>query len=59
MPAEIPSGYRLDWAGQFKYFERAKAKLMAVVPLTLFIIFFMLLINRKSVLKSQIILLPD
>ncbi|HFD86390.1 MAG TPA: efflux RND transporter permease subunit, partial [Gammaproteobacteria bacterium] len=55
--AEVPPGYRLDWAGQFKYFERAKAKLMVVVPLTLFIVFFMLFINRKSVVESLIILL--
>ena len=55
--ADVPPGYRLDWAGQFKYFERAKAKLMVVVPLTLFIIFFMLFINRKSVVESLVILL--
>jgi len=55
--ADVPAGYRLDWAGQFKYFERAKAKLMLVVPLTLFIVFFMLFINRKSVVESLIILL--
>ncbi|MCF6257224.1 MAG: CusA/CzcA family heavy metal efflux RND transporter [Gammaproteobacteria bacterium] len=55
--ADVPPGYRLDWAGQFKYFERAKAKLMLVVPLTLFIVFFMLFINRKSVMESLIILL--
>ena len=55
--ANVPAGYRLDWAGQFKYFERAKAKLQVVVPLTLFIIFFMLFINRKSVTESLIILL--
>ncbi len=55
--ADVPPGYRLDWAGQFKYFERAKAKLMLVVPLTLFIVFFMLFINRKSVVESLIILL--
>ena len=55
--ADVPAGYRLDWAGQFKYFERAKAKLKVVVPLTLFIVFFMLFINRKSVVESLIILL--
>jgi Cu(I)/Ag(I) efflux system membrane protein CusA/SilA len=55
--ADVPPGYRLDWAGQFKYFERAKAKLKVVVPLTLFIVFFMLFINRKSVIESLIILL--
>ena len=55
--ADVPAGYRLEWAGQFKYFERAKAKLQIVVPLTLFIVFFMLFINRKSVIESVIILL--
>ncbi|HHI93709.1 MAG TPA: efflux RND transporter permease subunit [Gammaproteobacteria bacterium] len=55
--ANVPPGYRLDWAGQFKYFERAEEKLKVVVPLTLFIVFFMLFINRKSVVESIIILL--
>lgn len=54
---DVPDGYRLDWAGQFKYFERAKAKLKIVIPLTLFIVFFMLFVNRKSVIESLIILL--
>ncbi|MDX8410259.1 MAG: CusA/CzcA family heavy metal efflux RND transporter [Mariprofundaceae bacterium] len=53
----IPNGFRLDWAGQFKYFERAKDKLKMVVPFTLFIVFFMLFINRGSVTESLIILL--
>ncbi len=55
--AQVPSGYRLEWAGQFKYFERAKARLKIMVPLTLFIVFFMLFLNRKSVVESLIILL--
>ena len=46
--ADIPAGYRIAWAGQFKYFERAKAKLKVLVPLTLFIVFFMLFLNRGS-----------
>src|ERR687888_508036 len=33
--AKLPAGVRLEWSGQFKYFERAKAKLLIVVPLTL------------------------
>ena len=38
----IPSGYRLEWSGQFEYLERAKAKLTIVVPITLVIIFVLL-----------------
>ncbi len=47
----------IEWAGQFKYFERAKEKLMLVVPLTLFIVFFMLYLNRESLTEALIILL--
>jgi len=53
----IPAGYRLAWAGQFKYFERAKAKFKILVPLTLFIVFFMLFVNRKSITEALIILI--
>ncbi len=52
----IPSGYRLEWAGQFKYFERAKARLQILVPLTLITIFFMLFMHRKSLIETMIIM---
>jgi len=53
----VPPGYRLAWAGQFKYFERAKAKLKVLVPLTLFVVFVMLFLNRGSLSEALIILL--
>ncbi|MFV1996432.1 MAG: efflux RND transporter permease subunit [Acidiferrobacterales bacterium] len=52
----VPAGYRIAWAGQFKYFERAKAKLKILIPLTLFIVFFMLFMNRGSIIEASIIL---
>ncbi len=52
----IPAGYRLEWAGQFKYFERATARLQLLIPLTLFAIFFMLLMHRKSFIETMIIM---
>jgi len=55
--AVIPAGYRIAWAGQFKYFERAKAKLQILVPLTLLIVFLMLYLNRGSIAEALIILL--
>ncbi|HZA13582.1 MAG TPA: efflux RND transporter permease subunit, partial [Myxococcaceae bacterium] len=55
--AELPDGIRLAWAGQFKYFERAKAKLMVVVPVTLLVIFILLYLNTKSVVETFIVLL--
>jgi len=55
--ANIPQGVRVAWAGQFKYFERAKSKLMLLVPLTLLIIFTLLYINHGSMTEALIILL--
>lgn len=54
---EIASGYRIDWAGQFTYFERAKARLTILVPLTIFLIFFMLYMHRKSIAETLIIMI--
>ncbi len=55
--AAVPPGYRLDWAGQYKYFERAKARLNILVPVTLCIVFFMLYLNRRSIVEALIILM--
>ena len=54
---KVPAGYRIDWAGQFKYFERAKARLKILIPLTLFLIFFMLFMHRKSLVETLIVML--
>jgi Cu(I)/Ag(I) efflux system membrane protein CusA/SilA len=53
---DIPAGYRLDWAGQFTYFERARARLQVLVPLTIFVIFFMLYLHRKSLIETLIVM---
>jgi Cu(I)/Ag(I) efflux system membrane protein CusA/SilA len=53
----VPDGYRLDWAGQFQYYERAKARLKILVPITVFLIFFMLYMHRKSLIETFIVML--
>ncbi len=53
----IPPGYRLGWAGQFEYLERARARLALLVPLTLVIVFVLLFLNTGSVTRTTIILL--
>lgn len=53
---DLPAGYRLTWAGQFEYFERAKARLSILVPLTVFLIFFMLFMHRKSLTETLIVM---
>lgn len=54
---ELPPGYRIAWAGQFEYFERAKAHLVLIVPLTLFLVVLLLYANTRSVVETGIVLL--
>jgi Cu(I)/Ag(I) efflux system membrane protein CusA/SilA len=53
----LPAGLRVEWAGQFRYFERAKERLKLVVPVTLFLICLLLYLNTRSVPEVAIVLL--
>ena len=53
----LPTGYRLEWSGQFEAMQRAGRKLRIVVPLTLAIIFLLLYSNFRSVTESAIVML--
>ena len=53
----LPPGVRIEWAGQFTYFERAKERLKVVVPVTLLIIVFLLYLNTRSLVETGIVLL--
>jgi Cu(I)/Ag(I) efflux system membrane protein CusA/SilA len=55
--AQLPAGYELIWSGQFESMERVKARLMIVVPITIFLIFMLLYLNTRSIAKTVIILL--
>jgi Cu(I)/Ag(I) efflux system membrane protein CusA/SilA len=54
---KMPTGYSLVWSGQFEYMERARKRLMVVIPLTLFIVFLIIFLNTKSLTKTAIVLL--
>jgi Cu(I)/Ag(I) efflux system membrane protein CusA/SilA len=54
---KLPPGYRLDWAGQYRYLERAKERLSIVVPLTLLIIFLLLFFNSGSAAEATLVML--
>lgn len=45
---DLPSGYALEWAGQYKYFERAKSRLQWMIPATLAIVMLLLYLHRSS-----------
>ena len=53
----IPAGYRIAWAGQFQYFERAKEHLLVIVPLTLLFVVMLLYANTRSAAETAIVLL--
>lgn len=53
----LQPGYHLTWSGQFESMERAKARLMWVVPLTLLLILVLLYLNFRNLTDSLIVLL--
>ncbi|MDE2314235.1 MAG: efflux RND transporter permease subunit [Elusimicrobia bacterium] len=53
----IPPGYYLKWSGQYQYMQRARKRIMLILPLTLFIIFVLLYVNTGSVVKTGIVFL--
>ncbi|NMF88762.1 efflux RND transporter permease subunit [Aromatoleum petrolei] len=54
---DFPPGYYATWSGQFEYMERAKEKLVVVVPLTLAIIFLLLYLNFRRLTETLIVML--
>src|SRR4030095_13046488 len=54
---KYPPGYYIEWAGQFQYLEAAKERLKIVIPFTLLIIFVLIYINTRSVVRTGIVLL--
>ena len=54
---KLPSGYNIFWSGQYEYMQRAKQRLLIVVPLTLLIITLIIYLNTQSAVKTIIVLL--
>ena len=48
----LPPGYSVEWTGLYQYAEDARAALRLVVPLTLVIIFVLLVMAFRSVAES-------
>ena len=53
----LPAGYSISWSGQYEYMQRAKQKLMYVIPLTVLIIFLLIYLNTGSLIKTGIVFL--
>lgn len=54
---QIPAGYSVQWSGQYEAMERVRARLLVVVPVTLFLILMLLYLNTKSLVKTMLIIL--
>lgn len=45
---KLDPGYSMDWGGQFKNMERARTRLLLIIPITLLVIFILLFRNFES-----------
>jgi Cu(I)/Ag(I) efflux system membrane protein CusA/SilA len=54
---KVPAGYSVAWSGQFESMQRAAAKLQAVIPMTLVVIFFLLYLAFRSASEALLLML--
>jgi Cu(I)/Ag(I) efflux system membrane protein CusA/SilA len=54
---KLKPGYLLAWSGQYEAMERVREKMKVVLPLTLFIVFGLIYMNTRSMMKTTIVLL--
>jgi Cu(I)/Ag(I) efflux system membrane protein CusA/SilA len=54
---KLPSGISLEWSGQYENMLRVRERLKLVVPVTLFLIYFLLYMNTGSAVKASIVML--
>jgi Cu(I)/Ag(I) efflux system membrane protein CusA/SilA len=53
----LPTGYSVEWTGLYQYAAAARARMRLIVPLTLVIIFGLLVVAFRSVAESVLILM--
>ncbi len=54
---KLPPGYYIQWGGQFENQQRAMSKLTMVVPLSILIIFFLLMATFSSIRHALLVML--
>lgn len=52
---DLESSYNVEWGGQYKNLIRARAKLAIIVPITLLVIFFIILSMTDSLYQATVI----
>ena len=54
---DLPPGYYISFTGQYEHMQRMKGRLQLIVPVTLFLVLFLIYINTRSTIKTMIVLL--
>jgi len=54
---DLPDGYYISWAGDFKNMQEATQKLMIIIPITLLVIVLLLYMAFNSLSKAMLILM--
>lgn len=54
---QLPAGYYIDWSGQYENQQRARKRLITVLPIVLLVIFGLLYMTYHSVLEAAHVLL--
>jgi Cu(I)/Ag(I) efflux system membrane protein CusA/SilA len=54
---QLPTGYRLQWTGQYEFMVEMEAKLRIMLPITLILIISLLYISMKGVGQTLLVLL--
>ncbi len=54
---KLPDGYRLVWSGEYEHILKTQNRLKMVIPLTIALIFVILFLSTRSVIKTCIVLL--
>ncbi len=53
----LPTGYTLQWSGQYENMIRVKERMKVIIPITLVLIFILLFANTKSAFKAFVVML--
>ena len=53
---DLPAGYSVEWTGTYQYVAEARSQLVFIVPLTLVIVFVLLMFAFRSVASSVLIM---
>ena len=53
----LPPGYAVLWSGQYESMARVRARLAYIIPFTLLLVFVLLYLNTRSIVKTAIVAL--